>query len=204
MSAEADLWHRMVKGATGMAFQRMAIRLIGLVSTIVLARPLLPADFGVVALATGLAAILDSLLELGFDLALIQNQSDGRARYNTAWALSVLRGLFTALILLVGAVPMAALYEDARVADVMYWLALVAAISGFQNIGIVEFRKELRFDREFNLLIWIKAAGFVTTLTLAWMWRDCHALIAGILVAKTAAVVLSYTMHPHPTSRSPI
>ena len=136
MSAEADLGHRMVKGATWMVFQRMAIREIGLISTIVLARLLVPADFGVVALATGIAAILDSLLELGFDLALIQNQSDGRARYNTAWTLSIIRGLFTGIVLLIGAEPMAMLYEDARVASVMYWLSLVMVISGFQNISM--------------------------------------------------------------------
>jgi len=197
MSAEVDLGHRMVKGATWMVLQRLAVRSIGLVSTIILARLLAPADFGLIALATSLAAILDSLLELGFDLALIQNQSDGKKRYNTAWTLSVLRGVFTALVLVAAAQPMADLYGDQRLVPIMLWLAVAFFISGLQNIGIVEFRKELQFDREFNLLVWSKVAGFVVTLVLAWFWRDYRALIAGIMTSKIMAVVLSYTMHPH-------
>ena len=197
MSTEPALGSQMVKGATWMIFQRMAVRLIGLVSTIVLARLLFPDDFGLVALATGIAVIVDSLLDLGFDLALIQDQSDGRARYNTAWTLSILRGLITALALVAADHPMALLYEDPRLFGVMLWLAATALMSGFQNISIVEFRKEMRFDREFTLLVWAKMAGFVTTLTLAWILRDYRALIAGIVAARLATLALSYIMHPY-------
>jgi PST family polysaccharide transporter len=197
MSVEPALGNQMVKGATWMIFQRMTVRVIGLVSTIVLARLLFPDDFGLVALATGIAAIVDSLLELGFDLALIQNQSDGRTRYNTAWTLTILRGLITAAALVAAAHPLAILYEDPRLFGVMLWLALAALISGFINISIVEFRKEMRFDREFTLLVWAKMAGFVTTLTLAWILRDYRALVAGILVGKVTMVILSYAMHSY-------
>jgi len=185
-----------------MVMQRWVVRLIGLVSTIILARVLLPEDFGVVALATTMFVVLDSVMELGFDLALIQNQSDGRKRYNTAWSLCVLRGLFVASVLLMAAWPFAALYDDPRLLWVMLWLAAVAVLNGLLNIGVVEFRKELRFDREFVLLVGSKVVGFITTIGLVFIWRDYRALIAGIVASKAATVLLSYAMHSYRPSFS--
>ncbi len=199
---ETGLGKRVAAGAAWMVFQRVAVRAIGLISTIVLARLLVPEDFGIIALATGMFSALDALLELGFDMALIQNQSDGRARYNTAWTLGVLRGVVAAIILLAVAYPTAVLYEDQRLVMVMAWLAVVAVVNGLQNIGVVEFRKELQFDREFQLLVWSKVAGFVVTVTLAWVWRDYRALIAGIVVSKAAVTAMTYVMHPYRPSWS--
>ena len=40
--------------------------------------------------------------------------------------------------------------EDPRLAPVMLVLALTRVVQGFANSGVVAFRKELAFDREFR------------------------------------------------------
>ncbi len=191
------LGHKIAAGATWVILQRLAVRFIGLISTIILARLLVPEDFGLVALATTMLAVLETLLELGFDLALIQKQSADRSQYDTAWTLSIARGLLTAILFVAAAHPLAEFYNDPRLATVVLWLAAIALTSGFQNIGIVEFRMELQFDREFRMLVVSKCAAFVVTLALAWYWRDYRALVAGIITGKAVALILSYTMHPY-------
>lgn len=195
-SPAPSLTRRIATGAIWMILQRLAVRGIGLISTMILARLLIPADFGIVALATSLAALLDALFEFGFDLALIHRQTADRTHYDSAWTLSVLRGLVTAVLLLAIAVPMGALYGDARLVDVMMWLAVAALASGFQNVGIVEFRRELQFDAEFRLLVRAKIVAFLVTIALAWIWRDYRALVAGIIAGKLTGLALSYAMHP--------
>lgn len=192
-----SLGHRIAAGATWIVLQRLAVRFIGLISTIILARLLVPEDFGLVALATTLLAVLETLLELGFDLALIQRQTSDRSQYDTAWTLSIARGLLTALLFVAAAYPLAAMYNDPRLVPVVMWLAGVAMLTGCQNIGIVEFRMELQFDREFRMLVISKIAAFIVTLVLAWMWRDYRALVAGIITGKAVNFILSYTMHPY-------
>lgn len=108
------LRHKIATGATWMILQRLAVRFIGLISTIILARLLLPEDFGLIALAMTLLAVLETLLELGFDLALIQRQTSDRSQYDTAWTLSIARGVLTALLFVAAAYPLAALYDDPR------------------------------------------------------------------------------------------
>ena len=202
MAQDNDLGSQIAKGATWMVLQRMAVRSIGLLSTIILARLLIPEDFGLVALATGLIVVLDSLLEMGFEIALIQRQTDDKSQYDTAWTLSVIRGVVMGAALLMAARPLAHLYEDPRLIQIVAWLAVASLISGFQNIGCIEFRRELRFDREFTLLVWSKVISFLVTLIMALTWADYRALVAGIVVGKAVTVNLSYIMHPYRPSLS--
>jgi len=54
-----------LKGASWIVAWRMVTRALGLASTIVLVRLLLPADFGLVALATSIAQVLDNMAAIG-------------------------------------------------------------------------------------------------------------------------------------------
>jgi len=202
MAQDIDLGSQIAKGATWMILQRFAVRSIGLLSTIILARLLMPADFGLVALAMGLIVVLDLLLEMGFELALIQKQTSDKTQYDTAWTLSVIRGVVLGAALLLAARPLAQFYDDPRLIQIVAWLAVATVISGFQNIGCIEFRRDLRFDREFTLLVWSKVISFLVTLGAALTWGDYRALVAGIVVGKAVTVNLSYIMHPYRPSLS--
>lgn len=187
----------MARGAIWMMLQRVAIRVIGLASTVVLARVLIPGDFGLVALATGFQAVIESVAELGFDLALVQRQTSDRAAYDTAWTLNVIRGLLIAAILLGTADPVASFYGDDRLAAILRWLALGPFVAGVANIGTVEFHRDLRFDVEFRLAVWSKIAAVLVTVPWA-LWRhDYWALVGGILAGKVVASALSYVVHPY-------
>ena len=192
-----SLRRRMARGAFWMMLQRIAVRTIGLVSTVILARLLVPGDFGIVALASGFQAVIESFAELGFDLALVQRQTSARADYDTTWTLNVVRGLAVAAILLTLADPAANFYGDARLAPLMRWLALAPFMAGLQNVGTVEFHRELRFDIEFRLAVWSKVGAFCVTVCLAAWRHDYWSLVAGILVGKAIATALSYFIHSY-------
>src|SRR5438874_4296033 len=83
----AGLGQRLAVGAGWMVLVRFADRAVGLVSTIILARLLLPSDFGLVALAVSLIALLDVIGELSVELVLIQNQWAERRHYDPPWTL---------------------------------------------------------------------------------------------------------------------
>ena len=91
-----SLGHQMAKGAAWMVSMRFAIRAIGLVSIVILARLLVPADFGLVALATMLYGLIEVMGEFSFDVVLIQTQSADRRHYDTAWTLTAIRNLVLA------------------------------------------------------------------------------------------------------------
>ncbi len=175
---------------------KIAERSLGFISTIILARLLVPADFGLVAMGMSIVAILELLSAFSFDMALIQNQSAKTHHYNTAWTFNVLFGMISALVLIVLAKPAAVFYAEPRLHAMMYVLACFAAAGGFENIGIVAFRKQLNFKKEFQFLLGKKIAAFAVTIPLALILRNYWALVVGILVGKVAGVALSFYVHP--------
>lgn len=128
------------KGAAWMVMFRAVERSIGIVSTLILARLLMPADFGLIAMAMSFVAILELLWTFTFDNALIQNTAADRSHYDTAWTLNICLGTLIAIGLLAVAYPASWFYDDPRLIPIILCLAGGAAIQGFENIGVVGFR----------------------------------------------------------------
>ena len=179
-----------------MSLLRISIRVIGLVSTVILARLLVPADFGLVAMATSIVAFLQLATAFGFDTPLIQKQHADRTHFDSAWTMNVAFYTAMAVMLVVLAQPAAAFYQDARLETVIYVLAAGFAVQGFENIGIVYFRKELDFRRDFMMMLAKKLAGFIVTIPLAFIMRSYWALVIGIVLGNVLGVMLSYVLHP--------
>jgi lipopolysaccharide exporter len=184
-------------GAAWMVALKFIERAIGFVSTLVLARLLLPADFGLVAMAMAVFAFVEIAGSFGFDLALIRQRDASRAQYDSAWSLSMVYGALSGVVLLALAYPSARFFNEPRLVPVMAALAAIAFLQGFENIGTVNFRKEFRFGKDFQFMLAKKLIAFVVTLALALTWRNHWALLAGIGASRVSGVALSFLMHPY-------
>ncbi|MGZ8288000.1 MAG: lipopolysaccharide biosynthesis protein [Telluria sp.] len=190
----ATINQRVTTSIFWMVGAKLLDRSIGIVSTLVLARLLVPADFGLVAMATAICGILDLLGAFSFDIALIQNQNAERRHYDTVWTFNVITGVFCAFVLILLAVPASHFYNEARLPGVMYALSLTFFLNAFTNVGIVKFRKELQFRKEFTIMFARRLITFVVTLTAAWMLRSYWALLIGMTMGRVVWCGLSYVM----------
>ena len=186
----------MFRGSVWTVGVRWTIRLTGVVSTIVLARLLTPADYGVVAIAMVIAGTIESFAQTGQHLALIRMPNATREHYDSAWTMSVLIGLTLGALVSLSA-PFATLYfHEPRATMVLHVVALRTVISGFENIGVVNFRKDLRFDRQFWYNVVPTFVSFVAALSSAFILRNYWALVCGIMTRQIASLVVSYIMDP--------
>ena len=184
------------RGAAWMVAMRWAVRLVGVVSTIILARLLAPEDFGVMAIAMLVVAFVEVLAESGQHGALIRHREDTPDLYNAAWTLSVLQGVALSAVVLLAA-PLGAIVFDAPEAQaVIAFLALRPLLLGFVNIGVVAYMKELNFRREFQFRVLEKAVTFVITIGLAFTLRNHWALAIGVVSGAFVQMALSYWLHP--------
>lgn len=188
---------RVARGIAWMASARAVVRGLGLISTLVLARLLVPADFGIIAMATSVAAGLELLTLFGFDVALIQRKSLTRDDYDTAWTLNTLMGLGLAVLLVLTANLAAEYFHEPRLVAVNMLLGLQYAIKNAANTGTVDFRRNLDFRWEFITQVVPKVGGFIITIPLAFWLRDYRALIAGMILTAVMSFALSYIVHPH-------
>lgn len=195
--SEKSLGKSISIGALWMLGVRLTVKSLGLISSIVLARLLMPEDFGIVALAMSVYALIRLIRQFGFSFALIQNQQANRELYDTAWTLGVILSAIAAVILYALGPWAATLYSDERLLPVFTALALMFIITGFENVGVVDFQKKMTFDKVFILQVIPKVLSFVITLSLAFYLKNFWALVIGMLVNRLALLVIGYVIQDY-------
>ena len=184
------------RGAVWTVLYRWIDRGLGFVSTLILAHLLVPSDFGLVAMGSSVTGLLVLLTYFGLDTALLRQKEATEEHFNAVWTLNFLCGCGMAIVMLALAVPAARFYREPRVIAVVCALAAAPFLQGLENVGVIKFRKDMRFDREFRYMSATRIVKFVTTVLLALTLRTYWALVIGILVWRAASVGLSYLMQP--------
>ena len=174
----------------------MVSRVMGLASTLILARILVPADFGLVAMATAFSASVEALSQIGVLDALVRHGRTDRELYDTGFTLNAARGVLTAVVIAAGAPVVSSFFGEPRLTPVLIVLAVGFAAQGLENVGIIEFRREMAFGSQFLILLLPRVLQLVITITLALTLRSYWALIAGMLTGRLASLLVSYMLHP--------
>jgi lipopolysaccharide exporter len=176
---------------------RIVNRVFALARTIVLARLLSPNDFGLFGIALLALSTLETFSETGFNAAIIQKKADVRPYLDTAWTVQVTRGFVLAGILLAGAPYVAAFFGEPGAASLVRALALVMVLRGLVNTGVLYFRKELEFHREFVYMFSGTLVDLGVAIPAALILRSAWALIFGLVAGQFVRMVVSYLVHPY-------
>ncbi|NQX94544.1 MAG: oligosaccharide flippase family protein [Erythrobacter sp.] len=130
-----------------------AANLLSFISLIVLTRILMPEDFGLVAIAAAFAEIVAMITKLSLGSALIQRREVEQIHYDTAWTMSVVRGVLVAVLIAASGPFIAEFYGDPRLSDLLQFLALSPLIWGLMNPKLAVFQRKLDFRQEFILTV---------------------------------------------------
>lgn len=184
-------------GAAWTLLWRLVSRVIGLVNVIVVARLLSPTDFGVVAIAMSFLASLDAFSQVGVGDSLIRHRHNDHELYDCAFTIQLLRGLLIAAALAAAAPLAAAWFSEPRLTYLLLALAVVAAVSATENIGMVEYRRDMNFQVQFRVLLIPRLCEVATTVAVAAALQSYWALVAGYAAGKFFFVAMTYAFHPH-------
>ena len=107
-----------VRAAAWMVAIRWCIRGLDVVVMVVLARLLVPEDFGLYATGILVVGLLEIISQAGIDLALIRNPATQREHYDAAWTIQIIQGVAVALVLLALAPLLAGFFDEPRTVQV--------------------------------------------------------------------------------------
>lgn len=181
-----------LRGTLWSVGMRWGVRLLGFINVAVIARILTPADFGLVAMAMAVVALTGVLLDFGVEWALLRNKHADRDDYDTGWTIRILQSAAIGLIVAACGPLAADYYNDARIGTLVYFTAAAVFIQGFENIGTIDFRKKLQFDRDFRYNVTTQAAAVVISIALALVFRNYYSLVLTYLLRSCLTVGLSY------------
>ncbi len=184
-------------GAGWTVSSRLGGRAIDFVTILVLARVLTPADFGLIALATTLISILDTILEAPLSQALTRVKVLERAHFDTAFTVGLMRGLVLSLVVLIGAWPFATFFHDPRLVGLVAVLAAGPAARSLYSPAMVMFVRELRLGRVFSAEISGKIVAAASAITLSALGAGYWAIAASSVISAVVPTMLSYVLAPY-------
>jgi lipopolysaccharide exporter len=187
---------RLIRGSAWVGAARAVVNALSALSTIVLARLLVPADFGLVTLATTVLVIMTSITELSLSSALIRHAAPTREHFDAAWTLNTLRGLVLGSLFAASGSLAASIYHDPRLIGVMVALGFSVFLSGLTNPRSIMLQRDLIFWQEFVLNVSQKIVGVVVSIAIAYYYRTYWALVLGTLAMQATNVIVSYTILP--------
>lgn len=175
---------------------KIIARMIDFFALLVLARLLSPDDFGLVAIATSILIIVETVLDLPLVAALLRRQALSDGMINTAFTMNALRGLAIALLLVLLAWPTAWLYDDPRLLWLMIVISAAPAMRSIMSPKLVLFMQRFDFRREFALDVISKGTALIASVATASLTGSYWALAVGAVVGPTIAAIVSYIMAP--------
>ncbi len=183
----ADFRRRTVHGFAWSAFGAGLLQLLGLASSIVLARLLTPRDFGLIAMAVAAAGFLQLLTREGIGTALVRTPNADDDDHDAAfWA-----GLAVGILLAVGwwlAAPLvAAAFAEPSLTGILRPLAALFALHG---LGLVP-RAQLTRALDFRSLTLIEAVASLGAAAAAIAMAACGFGVTSLLVQLLLGAALS-------------
>lgn len=172
-----SLGHKAAKGAVWASVDQIAMVVMRFVSNLLLARMLVPADFGAVAMLSIFMVVANTLIDGGFANALIQKKEPTQTDYSTIfyWNLAFSTAIYA--ILYFCAPPIADFYELAELKNVLRLQGLVLIVNSFILIPRTRLRKQLAFKSLaiVNIISYILAAAL--SIAMAWRGYGVYALV---------------------------
>lgn len=174
-----ELRRRAVRSAGVTVLSQGAVFAVQVIATVVLARLLTPADFGVVTMVTTFSLLIMSFGLNGYTEAVLQrNDIDHLLASNLFW-INLGVGLLATVGFAAAGSLLARFYGDPRVAQVAVGMSLTIFISSTSVVHVALLKRALRFSSTSANDIVASAVSVSVSILLAWMGWGYWALVAG-------------------------
>lgn len=170
-------------------------RVIGPVVFIVLARILLPEDFGVVAAATVAISFSQVFWDSGLARALIQRDTrDEEAFASTIFQVNLVLSVLVVIAMWAAAAPLAAFFSDQRIANVLRILSLQAPLAAACAVMVALMQRRFDFRRLFWVRLITTGGPGLASIPLALVGWSYWALVFGVLVGQFLQTLALWTV----------
>ena len=191
---QADLKGRSVRGGILTLSSQATTFLIQSVATVVLARLLSPADFGLIAMVTAITGLGQAFADLGLSEATIQCEDLNYHQVSNLFWVNVAIGLGLTAVTVCLAPVLAWFYHQPRLEHITLFLALTFLIGGLRVQHDALLRRQMRFSELAVRDISSYLVAVPTAIVLAWRGAGYWSLVALPLVMNSTQMLLSWFM----------
>jgi O-antigen/teichoic acid export membrane protein len=191
---QTDLRGRSVRGGLLNVSSQGAQFLIQSIATVVLARLLTPADFGLVAMVATVTGLGQAFADLGLSEATIQRKEINHEQVSALFWINVAIGLGLMLITAALAPVLARFYRDPRIVGITLVVSLTFLIGGLRVQPDALLKRQMRFSSIAIRDITGYALAVPVAIIMAWRGAGYWALVALPLTLNLSSLILSWLM----------
>lgn len=174
--------------------ERSIVQIIQFVIQVIIARKLLPDDFGVVAIAMIFISLMNVLVQGGFHTALIQKKDATDVDFTSALLVSlILAGVMYGILFLIA--PFAAsFYKKELVTQVIQVLGLILFLNAFFSVLNAYVTKHMLFKQLFYSSTIANAVSGIVGVIIAVVYASIWSIVAMQLIYQGLVTLILWMM----------
>ena len=176
--ADKGLETKVASGIAWSFLEKILTMVIQMVVSIIVARELMPEDFGVMAIMTFFTSVALAIVDSGFSQALIRKESPSDSDYRTVLYFNLAMSVVLYGVLVAVAYPVAMLYDAPVIWTIAPVLFLVLPINALCVVQTVMFTREFRFALLSKVVFVASLVSGVVAVVMAVMGWGIWALVA--------------------------
>ena len=177
MSEKVNLKKRVLSGLLWKFMERIGMQGINFIVQIILARILLPEDYGVIALITIFIVIADVFVHSGLTSALIQKKEADELDFSSVFYLSLFISILLYIVLFIAAPIIAVFYSEPQLIPVLRILSLTLFFGVLNSVQGAVVSRTMQFKRFFYSSLGGIIASGIIGISMAYMGYGVWALV---------------------------
>ncbi|MBO7647629.1 MAG: lipopolysaccharide biosynthesis protein [Bacteroidales bacterium] len=191
---QESLKNRTISGMLWAGIGKVGALGISFITNMVLARLLVPEDFGCVAMLYVFVSISSIFVNGGFGAALIQKKEPTHIDYTTVFYWNIVMAIIFYFILFFSAPAISRMYDMPQLSNVLRVQSLVLFILPFSLVQSNQLQKQMRFKELTIRNVCATLAGTVVSIVMALTGFGIWSLVASSLVCSFVSVLLLWGM----------
>lgn len=172
-------------------------RSLGFISTMVVARILLPEDYGIIAIGQTILNLFQIFLNTGGQNYVFQKTDITKDELNSLWTLRLIMQMLIALVITGLGISFGPQWSSPEAVAVVIAMAFTGLLGASENIALFVLSRDLNNRPMFVLQTVTKIISLPVSIALALFFGNYWALVVSTACITAIRVVLSYRVHQH-------
>lgn len=184
-----SLRKRATSGLVWTFAQQFGNQLIGFFVTVILARILLPAEFGLIGMIAVFVAIGNTLLDAGLTQSLIRNREVDQEDYSTVFYFNIIASVIFYGVIFFSAPLISDFYEQPILTDIIRIYSITFVISAFGAVQLAKLTKEMDFKTQTLIAIPSTVIGGFFGVYLAYKGYGVWSLVWSNIITIAGSTI---------------
>jgi len=165
---------------------------LGFIQLIILARVLVPADFGLMAIVVAVIGFIQIFKDMGVSNAIIHHQDITHKQLSSLYWLNVSAGGVLMLLTIIASPFLASFYQEPLLQPLLVLVSITFLTSALGQQLTVVAEKNLNFSVLAKIELASASMGFLVVVIWVWLSPTVTGLVAGLIASSGLMTMLSW------------